>query len=276
MVRARWSAPLQPRGNQADDRDVAWSDVQAVGGAWAVGAALNDDGQPSIFRINVDLRDLGTLSPYKTAILATVEFAESDEQGLPLSETSIGLEEVTERVVDYLRINSAGVLTGLVTTPGVGRTFCLYVASFDEFPQWFGSQLPPYRGNTVDVRSGDDPEWTVYRRQLAAARSGQSDIALLEDLRNQGVDMSRLKRQEHYLLFPSVEAANRAVEVLPEEVFEISRPVEAKNNGWTVVVALDDSLDPLSLAHWRAQFTGLSTDFGGTYTGWGVPTGGVV
>jgi hypothetical protein len=254
---------------------VAWWDVQAVGGAWAVGAALNDDGQPSIFRINVDLQDLGTLSPYRMAVLVTIGFTESDDQGLPTPQTSAGLDDVAERVVNRLRTDATGVLTGLITTPGVGRTFCLYVASFDGFPQCFGSQLPPYRGRTVNVRSGNDPEWTVYRGQLAAARSGQSDIMLLDDLRNRGVDVSRPTHQEHYLLFPSVEAATQAVDVLPDGEFEISHPVEAKGNGWTVIVALNDSLDPLSLAHWRAQFTGLSRDFGGTYDGWGVPTGEV-
>jgi hypothetical protein len=165
---------------------MAESDTQAIGGAWTVGAALNDDGQPSIFRVNVDLQDLGALSPYRTAVQVTIGFAESNEQGLPTPATSAGLDEVTERVVEHLSTDDAGVLTGLVTTPGVGRTFSLYVASFDEFPQWFGSLIPPYRGRTVAVRSGDDPEWMVYRRQVAAARSGQSDIAFGKPAKSRG------------------------------------------------------------------------------------------
>jgi regulator of ribonuclease activity B len=84
-----------------------------------------------------------------------------------------------------------------------------------------------------------------------------------------------VKSKEHYLAFPSGESANQAADMLPTGEFEISRPVVADGNGWTVIVRLTDSLDPLSLAHWRAQFSQLASDFGGMYTGWGVPPVGV-
>jgi regulator of RNase E activity RraB len=253
---------------------MAVPESEPIGGSWAVGVDFGGESGPTIFRVNVGLHELGESSPFETAVLITVEFTDTDQQGLPTPETTAHLNELGNRVVAYLRAEGKGVLTSHLTTPGAGRTFSLYVESFDGVAQLFGSLLPPYRGRAVNVRSGHDPKWTVYQGQLAAARRGQPDVALLEQLRNDGVDLASVAIQEHYLRFPSSDAAERAADILAADGFTVVRPTSVDKGGWPVLVRVNDSLDLFTLAYWRKQFSGLSSRFGGTYDGWGVPMGG--
>jgi Regulator of ribonuclease activity B/Family of unknown function (DUF695) len=246
---------------------------EPIGGSWAVGVDIGDESAPTIFRVNVGLHELGESSPFETAAQITVEFTDTDQRGLPTPETTARLNELGDRVVAYLRAEGKGVLTSHLTTPNVGRTFSLYVETFDGVAEWFGSLIPPYRGRAVNVRSGHDPKWSVYRGQLAAARRGQPDVALLEKLRSDGVNLASIAIQEHHLRFPSSDAAERAAAVLPADEFTVLRPTSADQGVWSIVVQVTDSLDLFALAHWRKQFSQLSTRLGGTYDGWDVPMG---
>jgi hypothetical protein len=73
---------------------MATPESEPIGGSWAVGVDVGDESAPTIFRVNVGLDELGEASPFETAVLITVEFTDTDQQGLPRPDTTAQLNEL--------------------------------------------------------------------------------------------------------------------------------------------------------------------------------------
>jgi hypothetical protein len=86
-----------------------------------------------------------------------------------------------------------------------------------------------------------------------------------------GVDIREPRPVEHFVYFPSQEAAQKAVTECFQDVQ--SDGLTAEHNGeWSVTVTLHHKLQFADLAHYRcALIRDVLEPLGGYYDGWGAP-----
>jgi regulator of RNase E activity RraB len=244
-------------------------DPRAVDGPWTLGVDEDRQGVSSIYRINTGLLSAGPGSRYSTAALIRMTFEDVGENGMPTPAASSSLSDLSDRIEAALKKHEDSVFVGQFTTAQVGRTFCFYTTNLDGLNEAFGRSIAPYRAKCDDVKTGTDPDWKVYRDLVDHAQAGADDIELVRKTELLGVDPEGVHDVEHFLYFPSEEAANRAVSEAFSAV-ESEGPHQAESGEWTVVVPLQHTLQLTDLAHNRCVLRDVGSRFGGTYDGWGT------
>jgi hypothetical protein len=244
--------------------------LSSIRGPWAIGADETADGVCSIFRVNTGLRGLGPDSGYRTAVDVVFAFEETNNEGMPTPSAVEGLGALEHRITTVLEEADEAVLSAVVTTADRGRTFSFYTTSARGVAETIARALGPYGGPCRSVRSGDDPQWRNYREQLDHALAGESDIHLVRRLQSFGIDPREPRTVEHVLHFDTRDAAVRAL-TGPLRPFETAGPDELPDGVWSVVVAVEQTIEFAPLAECRRWLKGVCSDFGGSYDGWGTP-----
>ena len=90
----------------------------------------------------------------------------------------------------------------------------------------------------------------------------------MEHLQRAGADLAQAREIEHYLYFPTEEAARTAAEQLRSDGFTVTVRRGADNVNWLALasqmsVVSDETLDELN-----EQLAALADSLGGEYDGW--------
>ena len=123
--------------------------------------------------------------------------------------------------------------------------------------------------------------WFLLRRWLRRPRTrsaqygeAEADRAVLEQLRRDGVDLTRPRTIEFFLYFPSREAAESAGHALREDGFTIGEAGErSEEQKWLVLATRTMAPELAALTEARRVLDVVAGRYGGEYDGWGTPTG---
>jgi hypothetical protein len=97
------------------------------------------------------------------------------------------------------------------------------------------------------------------------------DQAVIEKLREQGVDLSNPHGLEFAFYFPSLEGAQRTADRLAAEGFTGSIAPAGGGADYFLFVHKAVMVDASILHAMRATFESLAAENGGRYEGWGMP-----
>lgn len=248
--------------------------LSSIDGPWTVGPDEDGSEVCSVYAVNRGFRDIGPESNLEVVQLLRFSYLGFDNTGMPDTETNKGLRALEDRFDIALEAVDHSAVVGRYTSPEVGRTYCFYTSDTDVLVALLSPLIPPYAGQCNEANGGPDRSWSVYFDLLAHAEAGAPDIALVQKLTSMNVDLLQVRTVEHFLYFPTRDAALYAVNDCFSDL-TTNGPFEADGNEWGVMVQLRHSLQFADIAHWRHVLVrDVCRGLDGTYDGWGVPLEG--
>ena len=109
------------------------------------------------------------------------------------------------------------------------------------------------------------------RTEVRTIPAGQNvDRAIIEQLRNAGLDLSRPYHIRHIFSVPTGDAARELQREL--ESRGLKAELSEESGRWKIAATEELILEEASIAAERAQFQSLAGNFGGAYAGWELKT----
>jgi hypothetical protein len=104
-----------------------------------------------------------------------------------------------------------------------------------------------------------------------ASEPSAEDLASIEAMASQGIDLAEPHELEFLLSFPRIEAAREAGKVLSKEGY--TGKIQARRGGKDALLFARKrvTLDAQTLGELRERFDALAAAGGGRYEGWGLP-----
>jgi Regulator of ribonuclease activity B len=96
----------------------------------------------------------------------------------------------------------------------------------------------------------------------------EGDRFVVEQLRQQGADLSRPRNIKHYLYFPSQSVANQAAQAFQVMGFSSEVREGADHKSWLALAKGATLVNQETVAKMRSQFTELASILSGEYDGW--------
>jgi hypothetical protein len=116
--------------------------------------------------------------------------------------------------------------------------------------------------------------WPFKRRkpkleQLAiGVGAAEGDRLVIEQLRQQGADLSRPRNIKHYLYFPIQSSASQAAQAVQALGFSSEVREGADHKNWLALAKGSTLVNQETVAKMRSQFTELASILKGEYDGW--------
>lgn len=246
--------PVNAAGNPDDDDDK---------GDWFVFGRNSDDGMAYI-RVREDLHNEFHPDEYDHRVICSLAIESPD--GLPTDEEAdelLNLEEDIERV-----FGDDGVLVGAITANSQRHLFFYATEDFDV------ALLEPHVGAAIDRKT--DPEWADYDEWLTPSESERqvsSDLELLAALQENGDDLSKLRRVDHYFCFDEEadrDAAAKELERQGQKKLDLSHdPDEDAPFGIHIVVR--HPMAPPAIFEITLAMLTIAIENNGFYDGWESP-----
>ncbi len=92
----------------------------------------------------------------------------------------------------------------------------------------------------------------------------------VDELREQGADLSERRRVDHYLYFPTRMHADAAAAEVRRLEFEPTIELDDESGDWLVLATHRTVVSVAELARLRARFEALAAVHGGEYDGWNI------
>ncbi len=118
---------------------------------------------------------------------------------------------------------------------------------------------------------------SLFRRLLGGAGGveGEDDAALIDRLRDGGVDLARPLAVEYYLTLPSERMARQLVAKLGNSGAIVDLSPALFGSHWTVRVTVSMVVTLERIEAMRERLGDFAEEHGGTYDGWGTSGRGV-
>lgn len=237
------------------------------------------DAKPAI--VIVDERFLTPIArrALTACVIATAQYAERDEDGLPAPETIEQLDLLDEHVAAAAD-QCSGVLAASLTTDG-HRTWLLYGAKSEPLlravaagakaggPMRAGIAIGAQVG--IVVRAESDPNWEKYSGVLPTVEEKRwnDDLAVIEQLEEFGDDPAAVRPIEHLASFPNESARKEFMPWLRENGFEVLMEyAKPDKSGWPIEFSIHSQIDIDEIFEQTCAITVEVERLGGTYDGW--------
>lgn len=236
-------------------------------------------GKPALVIIDEAFLEESARKGLTACVVASAQFAEQDEDGLPAPEAIEQLQMLDEHVGAAAEQCEA-VLAASITSEGK-RTWLLYGSKSEPLlravaarakaggPMRAGIALGAQVG--IMVQAASDSKWAKYSEILPTPEEKRwnDDLDVIEQLEEFGDDHSAARPIEHLAFLPS-EAARHQFMIWVREngyemIMETGRP-EAR--GWPAEFAIDSIIDIDEIFEQTCAITVEVERLGGTYDGW--------
>ncbi len=92
----------------------------------------------------------------------------------------------------------------------------------------------------------------------------------VDELREQGADLSERRRVDHYLYFPTRMHADAAAAEVRRLGFEPATDLDEESDDWLVLATHHTVVSVAELSRLRERFEALAAVHGGEYDGWNI------
>ncbi|MGH7242729.1 MAG: DUF695 domain-containing protein [Phycisphaerales bacterium] len=238
------------------------------------------DGKPALVAVEEAFLDEKARTGLSACVVATAQFNERDEHGLPAPEAVEQLRMLDEHVGSAAD-QCGGVLAASVTADGL-RTWYLYGPKQETLlravaagaraggPMRAGIALGSNVG--IMVRGESDPLWKKYSEILPTPEEKRwnDDLAVIEQLEEFGDDPAVVRPIEHLVFVPTEAARREFVIWLRENGFDLVMETGRKDpgRGWPVEFAMESAIDIDAIYEQTCEITVEAERLGGSYDGW--------
>ncbi|MBX3381334.1 MAG: DUF695 domain-containing protein [Phycisphaeraceae bacterium] len=237
------------------------------------------DGKPAIVAVDEDFIDERLRRGMSACVVASAQFSERDEHGLP-GPGAVEQLRLLDEHVGAAAEQCDGVLAATVTTDGI-RSWYLYGAKQEPLlrsvaagaraggPMRAGIALGAQVG--IVVRGEVDPTWKRFSDALPTPEEKRwnDDLAVIEQLEEFGDDHSVPRPIEHLAILPSEAARREFVLWLGENGFEpTAQPAKPEPRGWPIEFAIESEIDIDAIYEQTCDITVEAERLGGIYDGW--------
>lgn len=228
--------------------------------------------QPASIRVDLGLARHAPLEGLNILIGVRLPLLNPDEYGLVPREEFDAVSAVEDALESGLSGGGARY-AGCVTTGGM-REFFLYGGGDTDWEVRAAECLAAFPGYACDVRLGEDAEWGLYFNVLYPSREDMSIIMnnrVRRQLDEQGDIQERPREIDHFLYFPSREAAEAAAQKAREGGFSVPENGITENEGERSVWGLRlTRVDPVvDINEITAGLLEMAQELDGDYDGWG-------
>lgn len=235
--------------------------------------------KPAIVAVDEDFLDVKQRTGKSACVVATAQYAQRDEHGLPAPEAVEQLRLLDEHVCAAAE-QCGGVLAATLTTDG-SRTWYLYGPKQEPLlravaagakaggPMRAGIGLGARIG--IVVRGETDPTWNRFTAALPSLEEKRwnDDLAVIEQLEEFGDDHSIPRPIEHLAFLPTQQARRDLVPWLRENGFDVTaEPNKPEPRGWPIEFLIDSEIDIDAIFEQTCAITVEVERLGGIYDGW--------
>jgi len=237
-------------------------------------------GKPALVIIDEAFLEESARKGLTACVVASAQFAEQDEDGLPAPEAIEQLQMLDEHVGAAAEQCEA-VLAASITSEGK-RTWLLYGSKSEPLlravaarakaggPMRAGIALGAQVG--IMVQAASDSKWAKYSEILPTPEEKRwnDDLAVIEQLEEFGDDPAASRPIEHLAYLPSEAARVEFIIWLRENGFDVlmeyKKPEPGK--GWAIEFVIESVIDIDEIYEQTCAITVEAERPGGTYDGW--------
>ncbi len=247
----------------AQDRDEEWDAY----------IAFYEDGHPGSTTLRMDLIDKAPIEEFPYVLVTGITYETSREDGFPEGETFQILYKLEDELVELVAKETESVIVGSFTYKQE-RLEYLYIKGEvglkRKIEDFYAENFPEYE---FYLKIEEDKDWSHYREFLYPNEETldyMADEAVIRHLKEAGDPLTKARRVDHYLYFPTKLDMAKCAEELKKLNFliQFSGKNEKSSLPFELQVYRVDQVDIESIYSITSKLRKAAEEYNGDYDGW--------
>lgn len=192
---------------------------------WETYMASYEDGKPGSTTVRMDLIEKAPILDYNYVLVTGITYKSEREDGLPKGdETFKLLHKIGGELDTLLKQEAEGMLVGSFTN-NFERLEYFYLKSDNGIKEKVETFYKTnYPNKTYSLNIKEDKKWEYYTQFLypnEATQNYMSDMRLINELKEAGDNLTKVRRVDHWMYFKTTEDLERFTEDIKKLDFEI-------------------------------------------------------
>ena len=240
---------------------------------WDSYIASYEDGNPGSTTLRMDLINEAPFARLPYVLVTGITYESSREDGFPENETFQILHKIGDELVDLITQETESVLVGSFMY-NKERLEYFYINEdkglSEKIEEFYTQKYPKYK-YYLNVK--EDKEWDYYREFLypnEETLNYMADQSVLRNLQDAGDPLTKARRVDHWLYFPSESDMKKCKEDLEKQNFTIQSAGYNKETSlpYELLIWRIDKVDIDSIYPTTSKLRETAKKYNGEYDGW--------